>query len=129
MAIQFIVNQLDHQLQLLDGNVKLLPNGGWARITDAQAEHEDVVYALNRNWATLTTKEPKSQGSFESGIVFSEPEAESGTSDLKSLLKGNPEIGMPEVVSTPAVKSRKGKAAAAAAVTETVVSETEEKAE
>lgn len=55
--MKFILNKLNSNLQLIAGSISI-PPGKFAEITDNQAEHFDVDYAISRKWATLHDATP-----------------------------------------------------------------------
>jgi hypothetical protein len=60
---KWLVNSTDGdataEVQLIDGRIRV-PRGGWVGVTDREADHEDVVQAIRRNWIKVVEVEPKS---------------------------------------------------------------------
>lgn len=54
---KFAVNKSQGEVQLIEGKVKI-PVGGWKGLTAKELEHEDIVYALRRDWIELVKDAP-----------------------------------------------------------------------
>ena len=53
----YAVNKSDAEVQLIDGSVKI-PIGGWRGLTAREVEHEDIIYALRREWIVVQVDKP-----------------------------------------------------------------------
>jgi hypothetical protein len=54
---KYVVNKSTGEVQLIDGKVRI-PLGGWRGLTTKELEHEDIVYALRRDWIELKDTQP-----------------------------------------------------------------------
>lgn len=55
--IKYLVNLLESHIQMMD-NKLFVKRGEHIQITDKEAEHEDVIYAIRNKWAELRDQEP-----------------------------------------------------------------------
>jgi hypothetical protein len=54
---KYAVNKSEGEVQLIDGKVRI-PIGGWKGLTTRELEHEDIIYALRRDWIEIKDSEP-----------------------------------------------------------------------
>jgi len=55
---KYAVNKSGGEVQLIDGKVRIVV-GGWEGLTRNELEHEDIVYAIRRDWIELVDEEPQ----------------------------------------------------------------------
>lgn len=88
---RYLLNTSDtHETQLLDGKVRV-PAGGWAEITEAQSESEEVQDCVRRNWVKLETKKPSGKSDPDPTPVVAETPAVVGLTEPPKKKQTSPE--------------------------------------
>ncbi len=97
---KYLINTLNSHVQMMDGRLTV-KRGEYIQITDKEAEHEDVIFAIRRGWVKLENSIPTEPVAPSTpGISFTRPDVE-GTTDLKSLLNNGDMPKEPEVKTEP----------------------------
>jgi hypothetical protein len=53
----YLVNKLPHSVIMKGGYINI-PAGGYVKVREADLEHDDVLYAMNRDWVEAHTEVP-----------------------------------------------------------------------
>lgn len=82
---QFLVNKLDSKLTVKGGYIEI-PIGGYAPIHPSDAEDPSIIWALTRDWASITDKEPegKVQAAVEVEVEVTKPYEGMTAEELKA---------------------------------------------
>lgn len=109
---KYLVNLLESHIQMMDNRLTV-KRGDFIPITDKEAEHEDVIFAIRRGWARLDDKAPSEPAVAPAPeVTFGKP-AIQGASSIEELLGKEP-AKEPEVTSTPVSEAEPEKEAAPA---------------
>lgn len=57
----YLVNKLPHSVVMKGGYINI-PAGGYVKVREADLDHDDVLYAMNRDWVEAHTDEPDTSG-------------------------------------------------------------------
>ena len=104
--MKYLKNLLDHGLALIDNRVTVAA-GDVVTLSDQEAEHDDVAFAIRRNWASVSDTPQEKTVYVKEALVFGEAELLGSEFPPGKGPEPEPVIDQPTVLKSKKVKEAK----------------------